>query len=87
MSRIGKLPITLPKGVTVNVSSSNEIAVKGPKGELKQRMDPDIKVKMEDGVLTVDYLFICVSNESEKTKIFPLKLFKILLLSLPVEHT
>src|SRR6266576_7161647 len=53
MSRIGKLPLTLRKGVTVNVSSANEVSVKGPKGELKQRMDPDIKVKMEDGVLTV----------------------------------
>ena len=53
MSRIGKLPLTLPKGVTVNVSSANEVTVKGPKGELKQRMDPDITVKMEDGVLTV----------------------------------
>ena len=54
MSRIGKLPLTLPKGVTVNVSSANEVSVKGPKGELKQRMDPDIKVKTEDGVLTVE---------------------------------
>ncbi|HYV94092.1 MAG TPA: 50S ribosomal protein L6 [Chitinophagales bacterium] len=53
MSRIGKLPITLPKGVTINVSSANEITVKGPKGELKQRIDPDITVKTEDGVLTV----------------------------------
>ncbi len=36
MSRIGKLPVSLPKGVTVNVSDSNVISVKGPLGELKQ---------------------------------------------------
>lgn len=54
MSRIGKLPITLPKGVTLVVSPANEVTVKGPKGELKQRMDPDIKVKIEDGVATVE---------------------------------
>jgi len=54
MSRIGKLPVPLPKGVTINVSSSNEISVKGPKGELKQRMDPDITVKQEDGLLIVE---------------------------------
>ena len=36
MSRIGKKPIALPKGVTVTVSPANEITVKGPKGELKQ---------------------------------------------------
>ena len=35
MSRIGKKPITIPAGVTINVSPANEVAVKGPKGELK----------------------------------------------------
>lgn len=54
MSRIGKLPISLPKGVTINVSPSNEVSVKGPKGELKQRIDPDIKVRTEEGILTVE---------------------------------
>ena len=54
MSRIGKLPITLPKGVTLIVSPANEVTVKGPKGELKQRINPDIKVKIEDGVVTVE---------------------------------
>ena len=54
MSRIGKLPITLPKGVTLVVSPANEVTVKGPKGELKQRINPDIKVKIEDGVVTVE---------------------------------
>jgi large subunit ribosomal protein L6 len=46
MSRIGKLPIDLPKGVTVNIDKSNLVAVKGPKGELKQQVDADIKVEV-----------------------------------------
>jgi large subunit ribosomal protein L6 len=47
MSRIGKLPVQVPKGVTVTVSSSNEVTVKGPKGQLMQKLDPDITVKIE----------------------------------------
>ncbi len=54
MSRIGKLPITIPKGVTINVSPSDEITVKGPKGELKQRVDPDIKVNAAEGTILVE---------------------------------
>ena len=49
MSRIGKNPVALPKGVTVSVSSSNEITVKGPKGELKKHIDRDIHVDIQDG--------------------------------------
>jgi large subunit ribosomal protein L6 len=48
MSRIGKQPITLPKGVTATVSSDNVLTVKGPKGELKQAIDRDIKVELKD---------------------------------------
>lgn len=47
MSRIGKAPITIPAGVTVNVSNENLVTVKGPKGELKQQVDPAIIVKVE----------------------------------------
>ncbi len=54
MSRIGKAPIELPKGVTVDVSQGNVVTVKGPKGELTQKVDPDLTVKVEDGVLTVE---------------------------------
>ncbi|HSV87993.1 MAG TPA: 50S ribosomal protein L6 [Bacteroidales bacterium] len=54
MSRIGKLPINLPAGVTVNVSASNVVTVKGPKGELKQTVDPDIAVKVEGTALVVE---------------------------------
>lgn len=49
MSRIGKLPVNLPQGVTVNVDSKNVVTVKGPLGELKQKVDVDIKVSVEDG--------------------------------------
>lgn len=53
MSRIGKNPITLPKGVTASVSASNEVSVKGPKGELKRLIDRDITVEVKDGQLVV----------------------------------
>jgi large subunit ribosomal protein L6 len=46
MSRIGKLPVNLPKGVTVNVSDSNVVSVKGPLGELTQVVDKDLKVEV-----------------------------------------
>ena len=53
MSRIGKLPIAVPAGVTVTVSDDNVITVKGPKGELSQKVNNDITVKMEDGHIKV----------------------------------
>ena len=52
MSRIGKLPIELPKGVTVEMKD-NVLTVKGPKGELKQAVNPNIKVEIEDGHIVV----------------------------------
>jgi large subunit ribosomal protein L6 len=54
MSRIGKLPIPLPSKVEVTVASDNTVTVKGPKGTLSQKVDPDIAVKIEDGVLNVE---------------------------------
>ena len=53
MSRIGKAPITVPSGVTVTVGSDNVVTVKGPKGELKQAIDRDIKVEVADGTITI----------------------------------
>ncbi|MEI6062807.1 MAG: 50S ribosomal protein L6 [Bacteroidota bacterium] len=53
MSRIGKLPITIPSGVTITVSDKNLVTVKGGKGELKQQVDPDIIVKVENNQLLV----------------------------------
>ena len=46
MSRIGKLPVNLPKGVTVSVSDTNLVRVKGPLGELTQSVDKDLKVEV-----------------------------------------
>jgi large subunit ribosomal protein L6 len=53
MSRIGKLPIILPSGVTVDVAKDNTVTVKGPKGELTQKLDPDIKVEIVENELKV----------------------------------
>jgi len=53
MSRIGKQPVVLPKGVTVTVSAENVMTVKGPKGELKQTIDRDIKVEVKEGHLEI----------------------------------
>jgi large subunit ribosomal protein L6 len=49
MSRIGKQPIKVPNGVTIAVGNDNVVTVKGPKGELKQAIDRDIKVEVKDG--------------------------------------
>lgn len=48
MSRIGKQPITLPRGVELRIDGSL-VTVKGPKGELSQQIDPDISLSQEDG--------------------------------------
>lgn len=53
MSRIGKLPITVPSGVTFTFAN-NTVTVKGPKGELKQAIDPDFTVKNDNGTITID---------------------------------
>jgi len=53
MSRIGNAPITVPAGVTVTVDKQNLVTVKGPKGTLSQAVNTDIKLKQEDGVLTL----------------------------------
>ncbi len=51
MSRIGKLPISIPAGVTVS-QKDNVVTVKGPKGELSQYVDPSIVMSVEDGSIT-----------------------------------
>ncbi|MCR5151536.1 MAG: 50S ribosomal protein L6 [Prevotella sp.] len=53
MSRIGKLPIKVPAGVTVE-QKNGVVSVKGPKGELSQKIDPSIIMKLEDGVITFE---------------------------------
>jgi len=53
MSRIGKQPITIPAGVTVTVGADNVITVKGPKGELKEAIDRDIKVEVNGNEINI----------------------------------
>ena len=53
MSRIGKLPISIPSGVNVSLKDG-VVTVKGPKGELSQKVDPSIKVKVEDNQITFE---------------------------------
>ena len=53
MSRVGKAPIELPKGVTLSVNADNVVTIKGPKGELSQAVDRDITVEQEEGNLVV----------------------------------
>ena len=59
MSRIGKLPINIPAGVTVDVKD-NVVTVKGPKGELSQTVNPAIKVTIEDG-----HVHFAINEESD----------------------
>ena len=61
MSRIGKLPVTVPAGVEITVSDSNLVTVKGPKGTLSQQISKLIKVENENGTLT-----FTSSNESRE---------------------
>ena len=53
MSRIGRMPITVPAGVTVNVAEGNVVTVKGPKGTLTQSLRPEMIIKQDGNVLTV----------------------------------
>lgn len=53
MSRIGKMPITVPAGVTVTIED-NFVTVKGPKGELSRQINKNMKLTMDNGVITVE---------------------------------
>ena len=53
MSRIGKLPISIPQGVTVDIKDDNTVIVKGPLGELSQKVAPELELTIEDGTLTL----------------------------------
>jgi large subunit ribosomal protein L6 len=54
MSRIGYLPINIPEGVSIEVDDNNMVVVKGPKGELSQQLNTDIRIKVEDGQINFD---------------------------------
>ena len=53
MSRIGKMPIAIPAGVTVEVAENNNVTVKGPKGTLVRALAPEMEIKVEGDVITV----------------------------------
>ena len=53
MSRIGKLPIVIPAGVTVTVGDDNTVTVKGPKGELTRKFDKDMKIEVENNEVVI----------------------------------
>lgn len=63
MSRIGNKTITIPAGVEINITSGNEVTVKGPKGTLTRQFNPILGINIEDGVLTVTR-----PNEEKHTK-------------------
>ena len=54
MSRVGKATISIPSGVTIDVSKGNLVTVKGAKGTLTSRMDADMQIGIEDGILSVN---------------------------------
>ncbi len=54
MSRIGKMPIAIPAGVTVSVAENNKVTVKGPKGTLERVLSDKMEVKVEDGQIVVN---------------------------------
>jgi large subunit ribosomal protein L6 len=53
MSRIGRMPVTVPSGVEVKVDDKNVVSVKGPKGQLEEKINAKMKVEVKDGVITV----------------------------------
>ena len=53
MSRIGKMPIVIPAGVSVEVAENNKVTVKGPKGELTRVLPPEMKIEVENGQVKV----------------------------------
>lgn len=63
MSRIGNWPISIPKGVEINISKENEVSVKGPLGELKQQVDASIEIKKEE-----DTVVLSRSSEAKQVK-------------------
>ena len=69
MSRIGKLPIHIPAGVTATCKDG-VVAVKGPKGELSQKVDPSINVSIENGVISLEENFDKLQDNPKQRQAF-----------------
>ncbi len=54
MSRIGRMPIAIPAGVTVDIAENNKVTVKGPKGTLERVLVPEMEIKIDGAVMTVN---------------------------------
>ena len=54
MSRIGKMPIAIPAGVTIDIAENNTITVKGPKGTLTRALSPEMEIKVEGTEIIVN---------------------------------
>ena len=63
MSRIGRMPIAIPAGVTVEVAENNKVTVKGPKGELSRVLPSEMEIKQEDG-----HVLVSRPNDLKKMK-------------------
>ncbi len=63
MSRIGRMPIAIPAGVTVEIAENNNITVKGPKGELNRVLPSEMEIKQEDG-----HVLVTRPNDLKKMK-------------------
>ena len=53
MSRIGRMPIAVPAGVTVDIAENNKVTVKGPKGTLERALAPEMEITLEGNEVTV----------------------------------
>ena len=63
MSRIGRMPIAIPAGVTVTIAENNKVTVKGPKGTLERELPVEMAIKEEDG-----HIIVTRPNDLKKMK-------------------
>ena len=65
MSRVGRMPIAIPAGVTVDIAENNNVTVKGPKGELNRTFPSEMEIKIEDG-----HVVVSRPNDLKRNKAF-----------------